>query len=87
MTIKVDTDIPMPSGRSVGTNLYPFEKMEVGHSFFVEGKSRQQMDNVCGHWRKTKGWKFTIEGNRNETVKAEDGTERLARGARVWRKE
>lgn len=87
MTIKIDKGVPMPESRSTGTSVYPFEGMEVTDSFFVEGKTRVQMDNACGHWRKRKGWKFTVEGDRTETVKNEDGTERQAVGTRVWRKE
>ena len=78
MTIKIDKGIPMPESRSSGTSTYPFEDMEVGDSFFAAGKTRPQMDNACGHWRKKKGWKFTIEGGR---------TENDVIGARVWRKE
>ena len=75
--IKIDKEIPMPESRSTGTSIYPFEDLEVGDSFFAPGKSRAQMDNACGHWRKKKGWKFTIEGR----------TENDVIGARVWRKE
>ena len=78
MTIKIDKGIPLPESRSTGTSIYPFEDLEVGDSFFAPGKSRAQMDNACGHWRKKKGWKFTIDGNR---------TENDVIGARVWRKE
>ena len=87
MTIKIDKNVPMPTGRNTSGNSYPFEGMEVSDSFFVEGKTRAQMDNACGHWRKIKGWKFTVEGNRTEMIPDEDGTEREAVGARVWRKE
>ncbi len=87
MTIKIDKNVPRPVGRNTGTNQYPFEGMQVDDSFFVEGKTRTQMDNACGHWRKIKGWKFTVDGNRTEIVKNEDGTEREAVGARVWRNE
>ena len=75
--IKIDKEIPMPESRSTGTSIYPFEDLEIGDSFFVPGKSRAQMDNACGHWRKKKGWKFTVERR----------TENDVIGARVWRKE
>ena len=66
MTIKIDKNIPLPETR----NRYPFDKLEVGNSFFVEGKT-----NINGsryHYvRKNHGKKFT--------TKRENG------GLRVWR--
>lgn len=87
MNIKLDDDVPMPTHTraGAGTAKYPFEGMNVNQSFFVEGKTRQQMDNACGHWRKSKGWKFTIEGGRTEEVEDPDGSKRSATGTRVWR--
>lgn len=75
--IKIEKGVPMPDSRPSGTSIYPFESMEVGDSFFAAGKTRQQMDNACGHWRKKKGWKFTLQ-YREEG----DGVR-----TRVWRKE
>lgn len=75
--IKIEKGIPIPQTRSKGTSIYPFEGMEVGDSFFVPNKTRQQMDNACGHWRKAKGWKFVIRYQEEG-----DGV-----GSRVWRKE
>lgn len=76
--IKIDTDVPFPEERGgTAPALYPFEKMEVGHSFFAPGKKRSQMDNAAGHWRKKKGWRFMIRETEENGIK----------GARVWRKE
>lgn len=75
--IKIEKGIPMPDRKSTGTSIYPFEGMEVGDSFFAPNKTRQQMDNACGHWRKKHGWKFVLR-YQNEG----DGV-----GTRVWRKE
>lgn len=71
---KIDKEIPIPE--QVRKTEYPFEQMEVGDSFFAEGKTTDQLGNASGHWRKKKGWGFTI---RKET--SEDGKN----GARIWR--
>ena len=74
--IKIEKGIPMPDTRQK-TSIYPFENMEVGDSFFAPNKTRQQMDNACGHWRKAKGWKFVLRYQQEDEVS----------GTRVWRKE
>lgn len=75
--IQIDKNVPMPEDTRTTASTYPFEQMEVGDSFFVPGKKRTQMDNACGHWRKKKGWKFTVNARTEEGVL----------GCRVWRKE
>lgn len=86
--IKIEKGIPMPDARPK-SGIYPFEGMEVGDSFFAPNKTRSQMDNACGHWRKTKGWKFVIRYQEEEiSVPFSDypKTEKVS-GSRVWRKE
>jgi hypothetical protein len=84
--IKIDKGVPMPDSRSSGTGLYPFEGMEVGDSFFTPGKTRQQMDNACGHWRKKNNWRFTLQ-YREEDEADHNGEISKVSGTRVWRKE
>jgi hypothetical protein len=70
MAIEIEKDVPLPEGYS-RTVKYPFAAMEVGDSFFEEGKTSDQLTNSAAHWRKKNCWKFTA---RNV-----DG------GARIWR--
>lgn len=87
--IKIEKGIPMPDARSK-SSVYPFEGMEVGDSFFAPNKTRQQMDNACGHWRKKNKWRFTLlyreesQTSHNERGQPEDVK---VSGTRVWRKE
>ena len=88
--IKIEKGVPMPDSRASTGSVYPFEEMEVGDSFFAPGKTRQQMDNTCGHWRKKNNWRFTLQYREerssiiNERGQPEDVT---VSGTRVWRKE
>lgn len=74
MNIKIDKDVPLPTNVSSGT-VYPFAEMEVNDSFFVAGKTSNQMVNAAAHWRKAKGWGFVCRNVVENDVK----------GARVWR--
>ena len=68
MTIKIDKGIPMPT-RS--TEKYPFEKMEVGDSFFVPGLGIRSVSTRVEDESRKSGRKFksrSVEG-----------------GVRVWR--
>jgi len=41
-------EIPMEKrGRPT---IYPFREMEVGYSFFIEGKKSRQMSPICSYW-------------------------------------
>lgn len=66
---KIEKNVPLPGVAAT----YPFEQMEVGDSFFAEGKTANQLQNAASHWRKRKGWKFA--------TRTEEG------GARIWRTE
>jgi hypothetical protein len=73
MSILIEKNIPLP-----GNHKYPWDKMNVGDSFFVpteNGKSESQhVQNVSGAAHKAakkNGWKMT--------------TRKVAGGARVWR--
>ena len=71
MTIKIDKDVPRPTRQTT----YPFADMEIGDSFFAEGKNGNQLRNAAGHYRKKNGWKFEVEERVENNVK----------GARIWR--
>jgi len=72
MNIKIDKNVPIPETAGNGA-VYPFAEMEVGDSFYVEGKTSNQLQNAASHWRKRKGWKFA--------TRTKEG------GARIWRVE
>lgn len=67
--IKIDKGIPIPNADKGGK--YPFHAMNVGDSFFVEGKKAFQMAGTVGQQQNRNGKRFTTR-----TV---DG------GTRVWR--
>lgn len=71
MTIQIDKNVPMPEARNATE--YPFEGMEIGDSFFVSGKTSDQLTNAASHWRKKNGWGFSAR-NISEP-----------KGARIWR--
>ena len=65
----IEKDIPAPHGKSI----YPFTQMEVGDSFFAEGKKFSAVYSAAASFAKKhqNGWKFkarTLEG-----------------GTRIWR--
>lgn len=41
--IAVDKGLPIPAPRGGGARKYPFRELEVGDSFFIPGKTRQQL--------------------------------------------
>ena len=74
--ISIDnTAIPIPpvrTGPKSGTRFkYPFNNLEVGQSFFVEGIEARNLGGSVTHAEKVLGFKFT--------TRTMDG------GARVWR--
>lgn len=68
--IIIDKDIPPPENKPGPQTKYPWADMDVGDSFFAEGKSTNHFSTTTKRYR-DKGWKFTTR-----TV---DG------GTRVWR--
>lgn len=70
--IKIDKNVPIPE-RMYGGNWskYPFRRLEIGDSLFVDGKTAAQFGGTVSHWKAATGFKFTCR-----TV---DG------GCRVWR--
>lgn len=72
MTFEIDTDIPPPPKRK--RDVYPLDKMEVGHSFAVPANSVQNLREAVSQ-RKFRGGKGTF------TVRKCD------EGYRCWRLE
>lgn len=77
--IKIDKGIPVPFPTGGRSFVYPFEDMEVGDSFFVQGKTSDQLTNAAAHYRKKNGWGFSAR-NVEESV-----DEITKKGARIWR--
>ena len=61
--------------RTYGSAMYPFTRMEVGDSFFVNGKTSNTLLNASYYYSRNSGKKFTTR-----TV-----TENGVKGARIWR--
>jgi len=71
MTIQIDKDIPIPCDGRNGKSKYPFKDMEIGDSFYVEGKTAQQFANVKNYWAKKLKKEFTSKSE--------------GHGCRTWR--
>ena len=69
MTIKIEKGLPIRLLRKRASK-YPFAKMEVGDSFFVDGAKSGVLAARCAYWNKL-GCRF---------IARTEGT-----GARVWR--
>jgi hypothetical protein len=69
MSIAVEKNVPLPKLRT--RNIYPYEQMEVGDSFFLENAHMPTVSNNNNQRGKKLGMKFIArkEGN----------------GARIWR--
>jgi hypothetical protein len=73
--ITIDKDKPMPNGFGV-RGKYPFAELDVGHSFFVPGKTTSGISSSVANARtRMHGRKFVTN-----TV-----TENGVTGVRVWR--
>lgn len=73
---KIEKGIPIPEGCGRwGNAKYPWERMEVGDSFFVPGRAAADMSGARQNAAKRFGRAY---GTKNET---KDGV----RGVRVWR--
>ena len=84
MTIKIDKNVPIPEG-ATRASAYPFEDMEVGDSFFMQGKTSDQLTNAASHWRKKKGWGFTARNVHEMGKHPDTGADLPIKGARIWR--
>ena len=78
MAISIDYDVPLPSKRG-DTLLYPFEKMEVGHSFFLPLNESRSVH---------RGYLAASKANKRlhpARFTAREVTENGVRGCRIWR--
>lgn len=82
MTVRVFNDIPMPDvSRGSRNRDYPFNTIEVGQSFFVEGKTPRTFGQTVRNAQKRSGKTFIYEAH--DIV--ENGN--TVSGVMVWRKE
>lgn len=70
-TVKIDKDVPLPS-RSGFHSKYPWEEMEVGDSFMMEGKTNTSAHGHCYQWNKKLAPKKFV-------------ARKIEGGCRVWR--
>lgn len=82
--IKLDKNVPMPTSQGRDSS-YPFADMEVGDSFFVAGKTSNQLVNAAAHWRKKMGMSFVTRNTEEIGIHPETGAEAPIKGARIWR--
>lgn len=68
--IKIDKGVAVPPYHK-GKKLYPFEKMEIGDSFLVTNRPRQQMSEHASRYGKRLGRCFEVRT--------------VSEGVRVWR--
>ena len=71
--IKIDKNVPIPPDRLSRGRKYPWDELEVGDSFFVEGKKFEPLRVSAAQIGKAKARKFI--------ARQVDG------GVRVWRVE
>lgn len=55
LTIESNKPIPIPLA-----NIYPFAKMEIGDSFYVDGKNAMRVTSAASVYGKRRKKKFTI---------------------------
>ena len=94
-TFEIETGIEMPKtvrGGGVGNSVYPFDKLEVGQSFFVAGKEAKSMagtvSSATQRYAKETG-KMRVNRKGNEVPEMELVREFKVRaaegGCRIWR--
>lgn len=70
--IRIQSNIPAPPAKRGGRKpKYPWASMRVGDSFFVQGKSRDQIATTAYSAGTRYGYKFTVAEVQN--------------GVRIWR--
>lgn len=74
--IRIDKNVPAPTSGS-GRRTYPWAEMKVGDSFFVPGKTQQNLSATACGW--------AHRHNPNAKFKTAKRTEGGVTGARVWR--
>ena len=74
MDFKIDRNVPIPPKSGAGAKKYHFEKMEIGDSTFIVGKTMNVFGGTLAHYRPLKFSARTV-------------TENGVKGVRVWRVE
>jgi len=68
---KIEKGIALPQGKAKKQTIYPFAQMEVGDSFFVEGKTIANVSSSAVH--------HALKSEKKFSVRKENG------GVRCWR--
>lgn len=74
------TGIPTPDNLRTRKALYPFDKLEVGQSFFAPGQPKRSMSQNCRTWSKKLNACFVCD---DYVVTEADGS--TTAGSMVWR--
>jgi len=81
MSFEIEDGIEIPDRDTIQSS-YPFDKLEVGQSFFVPGKTAQQMSAAKAHWRKKFPDRQWVNKKSTKEINGE-----VVEGVRVWRSE
>lgn len=77
--IEIDKGVPLPPrSRANVRRIYPWREMEIGDSFFVPGKTANQMSPSCGRVGRELNAKFAVRQEANGVRvcgELRDGTE------------
>jgi hypothetical protein len=89
MDITIESGVPVPAGKHHPDNRLPFEKLEIGQSFFVPLSVKQagtvQVATVRANQKST-GKEFRCStSNQTRQVTAEGQEPVVIQGTRVWR--
>lgn len=79
MDYKILKGIPAPKAKQ--TAQYPFEKLEVGQSFFIPAAHKRSVQQTCRNWSKRLKSTFVAD---DFTLTNSEGTE-AENGVMVWR--
>ena len=77
----VTTGVPVPQAKKQPK--YPFAAMEIGSSFFLEGKNSSQASSVASAGHLATGFSFAVRGNLDGEPWGKTGV----KGAAIWRVE
>ena len=58
MTVKIDSDVPLPSVRKSRVSKWPFRDMEIGDSFEFPAEKRTSVSACCTYHSKQLGRKY-----------------------------
>jgi len=73
--IKIEKNVPIPNKKRSGRKTkYPFDKMEIGDSFFTDNILPIALYQAAHHWNKRSGNKYRWKAYKEGEF-----------GARIWR--